>query len=220
MSPRRARSWSSAQSVGGAGPGPPRRGSTPWRRPRRLRRRRTIRARALAEQTEGGGRRAVHAGSRTSRRARRPPRLCTRRGARGGSTDGSRAPRAWRTTRTARAGCRLRGTPRPVSVPREGRSTRDDRVRAPERSEREMRLSEVDVDAPSDPRPDEPPTRPPTFHVRRSRLRTRAPRAVDARHRPTRASENAARNDRDDAAWAAVALISPPRRAYVQPTRG
>ena len=28
-----------------------------------------------------------------------------------------------------------------------------------------------------------------------------------------REAENAARNDRDDAAWVAVALISPPRRA-------
>ena len=82
-------------------------------------------------------------------------------------------------------------------------------------SEREMRLSEVDVDAPSDPRPDEPPDPPADFS--RSAFPpadARAARGGRARDTARRArSENAARNDRDDAAWVAVALISPPRRA-------
>ena len=84
-------------------------------------------------------------------------------------------------------------------------------------SEREMRLSEVDVDAPSDPLPDAPPDSPADFS------RSAFPPA-DIRH-AARASgrardtargarpENAAPHDRDDAAWVAAALISPPRRA-------
>ena len=223
-SPRRARSWSSAQSASAA---------LAWPAPSWIRhggdRGASVgvapseRAR-LAEQTEGGGRRAVHAGesdelgelgalhgfARGEELGEAPPTARVRPAL--GEPHAPRGRDAGRAGHLVQASKRLR----------EGRSTRDDRVRAPER----LRARDAPLGGgrgrpvgPAPGRATGPARRLFTFGVP-TRGRARRARGTRARHRPTRAVRERRRNDprrRRGSPSRSSRLRAVP---IVQPTRG